>query len=468
MSDGSKSESDESRSLDWIDRPNRELLGLAWPIAVSYVSYAVMTLVDTLFVGRLGAAALAGVGLGGVIAFGLTGFGFGLLRGVKVNVSQAVGAGRRAEAVTYLGAGLLLALGLGLLGAALGQGVADLLPRISASPASGMHAHDYLAIRMLGAPCVLIFVACREHRYGISDARSPMWAAVAANVVNVGLDWLLIVHLDMGVRGAAWASVAGHAVECVVLLLVQRRGGFGLRRARLRHVAAVWHVGLPTGLQFLLEIGSFSLMSLMLAALSDVQMAAHQIAIQVVHFGFLPTAAVAEASSVMAGQAVGARRDELVRFVALRALALAGSYALLFTGFLVLAAPWLVARFTSDAALLPVAATLLYVAAVFQLTDAAQVVAGSALRGTGDVRYAAVLGVVTAWLCTPPLTWLLGYRAGLGAMGGWIGLSLELGILSILLWRRLWRGGWRAAAGQVRARREAIESADRVSLAPAE
>ena len=89
----------QREKLRWKHKPIPELVRLAWPIAVSMLSYSVMTLVSTLFVGRLGANALAGVGLGGVAAFGLIVFGFGLLRSVKVVVSQATGAGRRLSLI---------------------------------------------------------------------------------------------------------------------------------------------------------------------------------------------------------------------------------------------------------------------------------------------------------------------------------------------------------------------------------
>jgi MATE family multidrug resistance protein len=80
--------------LQWLESPMTELRRLSWPIAVSMLSYSAMTLVDTIFVGRLGPAALAGVGMGGVVSFALVVFSIGLLRGVKVLVSQAVGSGR--------------------------------------------------------------------------------------------------------------------------------------------------------------------------------------------------------------------------------------------------------------------------------------------------------------------------------------------------------------------------------------
>jgi len=78
-------------------------------------------------------------------------------------------------------------------------------------------------------------------------------------------------------------------------------------------------------------------------------------------------------------------------------------------------------------------------------------IARGALRGTGDVRVPALIGIASAWLCTPPLTWLLGIQAGLGAMGGWLGLLVELGVGAAILWVRLERGTWLANAEHSRA-----------------
>jgi MATE family multidrug resistance protein len=93
----------------------------------------------------------------------------------------------------------------------------------------------------------------------------------------------------------------------------------------------------------------------------------------------------------------------------------------------------------------------MHVAAVFQVADGANMVGRAVLRGTGDVRFPAVVGVITAWVCTPPLTWLFGYRLGMGALGGWIGLCVEIFVGAAIFWTRLGSGGWRAAAAATRA-----------------
>ena len=428
-----------------------ELRRLSWPIAVSMLSYSAMTLVDTIFVGRLGPAALAGVGMGGVVSFALVVFSIGLLRGVKVLVSQAVGSGRPGRAGDYLAAGVVIAAGLGLVTVIAGQLVAIVLPSLAASEEVGHHAATYLSIRILGAPLLLWYVAMRETSYGQSQARAPMVASIAANLCNIALAYALIFHFGAGVAGVAVATALSHAVEAGVLVALSGRALLPPLRRGLPHMAAVWRMGLPNAIQFLIEVGSFVLLTLLIAAMSQTDMAAHQIALQAIHFSSLPALAVGEAGSVMAGQAVGADRDELVLGVARLAMLLAGVYTAICTGVLALGAPWIAQLFTTDAAVIATAIPLLHVAAAFQVADAANVVARGVLRGTGDVRYPAVVGILSAWALTPPLCWILGHRLGLGAFGGWIGLSAEIMAASGLFWWRLVRRGWQRSAARSRA-----------------
>lgn len=423
---------------------------MSWPITVSTLSYSLMTLVDTLLVGHLGAAQLAGVGLGGTAAFALLCFPFGILRGVKTLVSQAVGARRPEQVGRYLAAALSIALGMGLLLVGAGQLLAAVLSHISASSAAGEAAHSYLAVRILGAPLALAYAAIREVRYAQGDARSPMIASVLANAVNIGLASLFIFPLGWGVTGAAIATVIAQGVECGVAALAQTYSGWRLRGVARRHVRELWNIGLPTGLQFTLEIGAFTLLAGMIASLSEIEMAAHQIALQVIHFSFLPAVSVGEAASVLAGQAVGAGRDEWVVRAARIGLALAAAYTGFCTLVLALFAPFIVAGFGADPRVATLAVRLLHVAAVFQVLDGANIVARCVLRGASDVRYAAVVGVLSSWAFTPPLMWILGYRLGLGAFGGWLGLTGEVFAGALLLWWRLERKGWQPAAAAAR------------------
>ncbi|MEL6548397.1 MAG: MATE family efflux transporter, partial [Myxococcota bacterium] len=132
-----------SKRLDWEHRPLPELLRLAWPITVSVLSYAVMTLVDTLFVGRLGPSALAGVGLAGTACFATLGFALGMLRATKVMVSQEFGAHRHGSLGAHINSSMVLSFGLALVVLAAAWCIAPWLTALSASDAAGAAANDY-------------------------------------------------------------------------------------------------------------------------------------------------------------------------------------------------------------------------------------------------------------------------------------------------------------------------------------
>jgi MATE family multidrug resistance protein len=219
-----------------------------------------------------------------------------------------------------------------------------------------------------------------------------------------------------------------------------------------RHAARdVWAQGVPNGLQFIMEVGSFLILTVLVARMSAVDAAAHQMVLHLVNVSFLPAHALAEAAAVLVGQAVGAGKDVLVPKVAKRALASGASYStVVLVAYAILGSTIAHAMASGDAHLGDRATLLVYVGLAFLTADAANVIARGVLRGASDVRYAAIVGIATSWLTTPPLTWLLGMHAGLGVVGGWIGLAVEIFAGASLFWLRVYRGGWRPAAAAAR------------------
>lgn len=430
----------------------RELVALAWPITVSTLSFTVMTVVDTAFVGRLGPASLAGVGLGGIALWTVVCFGFGLLRAVKVLVAQGVGAGERDSVLPFLGAGVYAALALSALALAVGLPVAHYLPQFSASAEAGRVAYTYLSIRLLGAPIVLLSCAIREARYGFGDSRSPMYAALISNAIHIPLNYALIFGAGWGIAGAAYATLFVQLLELGWMLAAQAKQGLGLRETRLTHLREVFRLGVPVGSEFLLGVAAFSALVLLIARMSEADLAAHQVALQILHFAFMPAVSIGEAASVLSGQAVGANDDRRVFQVAKAALAVAGTYAIVCALVFVLGAVPLLRLFTTDLHVQRIGVHLLYVAGGFQIFDAANIVARSVLRGTGDVRVPALLAICSGWCFVPALTWLWGIHHGLGAVGGWLALTVDICVGAGLFWWRLRRGHWLAAARSSRER----------------
>jgi multidrug resistance protein, MATE family len=447
-------------SISFKTRPSRALFGqlirLAWPIAVSTLSYTFMTVVDTWFMGRIGANAIGGVGLGGIAAFTSVCFGFGLLRAVKVLCAQAIGAGARQKLPATVGAGLVTAGLMAVLSLLVGLGILLLLPRLAGAGETTRIAEQYLQIRLCGTPLVLASVALREARYGVSDSRSPMVAALIANLVHIPLNYLLMFGLGLGFRGAAYATLLVQALELALLCVAQRPDGFGLSRVTPRHVREVLRIGVPVGLEFFLGVSAFSLLVILVARMGDAQLAAHQIALQLTHVSFMPALAVGEAASVLSGNAVGAREDQRIGPIALAALTIAGAYTATCALLFLLLARHIVGGFTANEEVIAVGVRLLHVAALFQVFDAVNIVARSVLRGTGDVRFPALVSVTSSWLFIPPLTYWLGMHHGLGAVGGWWAITTEITATGVLLCLRLQRGSWRHAAEQSRVRLAAV------------
>ena len=442
--------SERATPLFWNERPLQELVRMSLPITVSMLSYSAMTLVDTWLVGRLGAEQLAGVGLGGTVAFTLISFGFGLLRGGKTLVSQAMGAGKKAEAGAYLGAMMLGGVLFGVLAILMQWPIGVFLARSASTVAQGHYFVTYLLVRSLGAPSAMLTNALREVRYGQGDSRSPMIATLVANAANIALGWLFVFTWGWGVAGAAWAAVIAQSIEAAILVAYQHRLGWGISAMRRSHLVGLLRIGLPTGLQMMMEVGAFAVLAAMIASMSAAQMAAHQITLQLISFSFLPAFAVGESASVMVGQAIGAFRDELVVPVAKLAAIVVSAYTAFCTLVLVVFASPLVGAFSKDAVTQSVGVRLVYVSGLFLVIDGVNIVARSILRGAGDVVFSAWIGVLCSWGMTPPLAWLLGFHFHLGAFGGWLGLSAEVLVGAAAQWLRLAVGGWHAHAEKTR------------------
>jgi MATE family multidrug resistance protein len=436
----------EIETIGWIDAPMPELLRLSWPIVVSMLSHSMMALVDTLMVSTLGSGALAGVGLGGIVSFILISFPMGVLGGIKILAAQSVGAGRRTGVHIYLSAGLYMAFVMAAIATVSALGVAEVVASVSATTATAEAAKTYLQIGAVGMLPILVRIAVEQARLAMGDSQTPMRVNLLTNIANVALNYLFIFVLDLGVAGAALGTVLANVIGCILIVVIQSWDGYDFDGVQRHHMRSVWRLGFPSGLQFALEMGSFTAMVVMLTNLSELDGAANQIAIQVIHFGFLPCMAIGQAASVMAGQAIGCGRRDLVHTVTRFALIPAGGYAFFSAAVFVIGGSWISAWFTDDPDLLRMATHLLYVAAAFQLADAANVVSRSILQGTGDVRFCAWAGITLSWLMTPPLTWLLAYHFEFGALGGWLGLCLDIHVVTVVFLIRLRGTGWHASA----------------------
>jgi MATE family multidrug resistance protein len=435
-----------------VIQPTRDLLDLAWPIAAAMLGETALGLVDTKLVGGLGAAALGGVGLGTTLMYLGYALVFGLMRGVKVCSAHAIGEGRPGDAIAYARAGVALGFAIGLVELVICRDVSGVLEALGTDPAIVPFARDFLAAVTLGAPAACALSALNQHRQAIRDSRTMMIVSVSGNAFNAVFAWALIYGRlglpALGVRGGGYATAIVQGFELAAMLALLARLGaksdvqpsIPLGRA-MREIASI---GGPTGVQFAAEMTAFTTFAMILGGLGANEIAAHQIALNVMRVSFLPGVAIAEAASVLVGQSLGRRDLAGADAVTKSALKLAVGFMAACGLVFAVGGGFLARFFSRDGDVGAIARRLLLVAAVFQVLDAVNIVYRGALRGAKDVRAIMLLGIFVVWTCVPTAAWLLGRHAGLGALGGWIGFIAETTIGSLLFWRRWARGGWRA------------------------
>ena len=434
-------------------RELRQLVALAVPLAAAQAGTQLMTLVDLAVLGRLGAREIAAAGLANGIFYALAMIGMGISHGVDPLISQAIGAGDRLRARSILWQGVWLALV-----SSAGITVLMLLAPLILRP-FGVQAElvpmttTYLAIRAIGLAPFLVFLVVRSYLQAHHITRPMIAAMVAANVLNLFGDILLVfggrVLPDwtgplraipaMGVSGAAVATVACSFLQLAIVAYTVGRvpvDGHVDHRWHTPVIVKAFRIGFPFGLQLGAEIGIFVLVGILAGRLGTLALAAHQLVISIASFTYTVALGVSAAGSVRVGLAIGARDHAATRRAGYAAC-LGGGVWMLITAIAFAAFPREIARVFSDQAnVIAVAIPLFFVAAVFQLSDGVQAVGAGVLRGAGDTHYSFVANVLGHWLIGFPVAMALGFAMQMGIVGMWWGLCAGLSVVAVLLFLR--------------------------------
>jgi MATE family multidrug resistance protein len=420
---------------------------LALPVVVAQVGLMLMGVVDTLMVGRVSAVALAAVALGNLYFITIVIPASGTLMVLDPVVAQAVGAKDHEGIARGVQRGFLLALTLGGVASVALLTVRPVLLLLHQPPVLVPIASTYVLISILGVLPFLAFVVLRQSLQAMGEMRVIVAVIVVANLSNAFLNWVFVYgHLGspaMGAPGSAWATCVSRWLMAILLL------GFGWRaiapsllpwRRETFHIAplrAMLRLGLPIGLQQGLEIGAFAAIGVLMGVLGTIEMAAHQIAINLASLTFMVPLGVGAAAAVRVGHAAGAGDAEGARESA-RAALVCGVGFMSCTGVLFLLVPdAIAARYTTDLPVAALAATLIPIAGVFQVFDGIQAVCAGVLRGLGDTRAPFVINLAGFWLAGFPVSVVLGFQTRLGAVGLWWGFVAGLAAVAVLLLLRV-------------------------------
>lgn len=427
------------------------MLRLAVPVVLAELGWMSMGIVDTIMVAPLGPAAIGAAGIGTSIHMAFSVFGMGLLLGLDTLVSQAYGAGDHRDCHRWLVHGLWL-------GAFVTVPVLAVCLLLSGTiPAMGFHAQvqpllqDYFGVVLWSTLPLLLYAAVRRYLQGMHVVAPIAFALVTANLVNAAANWALIFGQlglpALGVKGAAWATFVSRLYMLTVLWIAARRvdraRGTGLaevsRRLSRERLTRLWRLGFPAASQISIEVGVFAVATALAGRLDPVSSASHQIALNIAGASFMVPLGVASAGAVRVGNRVGADDPAGAARAGWTAILLGGGFMTVMGVAFLLAPRTFIGLFQPGEEVVAMGASLLLVAAVFQLFDGLQAVATGALRGLGDTRMAMLVNLAGHWLLGLPVAYALCFPLGYGVRGLWMGLSLGLILCGVVLtwhWHR--------------------------------
>ena len=423
----------------------RTILRLGWPLIANNLANAGMTFADTVMAGQLGARELAGLAIG-VSYYNLCMFvGLGVLMALSPTVAHAYGAKDDDAIVRYLRQSLWLVLGLSIaLVAALSQ-AERVLPLFGVTTEILPIAVDYDLVVCWELPAFFAFLALRFSSEGLGITRPIMYIAVIGLAANVFGNWLLIYgHFGLPRLGAVGCAVATTVsmwlMLAAMLAYMHRHRLYRDFRFFEKFEAPHWptllhllRVGLPIGGSILCEGGLFVVAALLMGSLGPVVAGAHQVVLNYAALMFMIPLAMNSATTIHVGHALGRGDPQAARVAGFVGIALCGAVMLVSAILIVLFNAQIAALYTRDVAVRELAATLLLMAGIFQISDGLQVGAAGALRGFKDTTIPMVITVVAYWCVGFPIAYFLGLQQQRGPIYVWLGLIAGLTAAALLL-----------------------------------
>jgi MATE family multidrug resistance protein len=424
---------------------------MALPIAIGQLASMAMTVVDTVLAGRHSPITLAAVAVGGAVWSLALLVCVGLMMAIPPTVSQLNGANRRQEVAPVWRQSLWLALMVGILLFLFMRWSPQLLVWMQIAPDVQAPAAEFLLAISWGAPGLALFFATRYFSEGMSWTTPTLWFGIGALLLLIPLGSALL--FGFGPIPAYGAAGLGYATAIVMWLEFLAFAWFLHKAPRFRDLNLLGRfeapdfrlirqllvLGVPMGIAIVMEGGLFVATALFIGRLGAMDVAAHQIALNVASALFMIPLGVALATTVRVGNGVGAGDRDAVKWAMKAGLFLVlitqtvGAVLLVFGGHMI--SRW----YTDDVAIAGLATTLMVYAALFQYPDGIQALSGGALRGLKDTAVPAAITIFAYWAVGLSAGVYLGIYQGLRAQGFWLGLTIGLSVAAVLLFMRFWR-----------------------------
>ena len=427
----------------------RLCLMLSYPAILAQLSSVMMQYIDTSMVGHLGAAQGASIGLVSTCLWLWGGFCFAASTGFSVQVAHLIGANDFKGARAVLRQALTVAMSFSIVLALIGASISQVLPYwLGGGPDIVGDAGKYFLIMALFMPAMQLDWMCAAMLQATGNMKVPSLLSIGMCVLDVVFNYLFIYKLEMGVVGAALGSGLAEVITAIAMFsflafkspemrLTQERGSF---RPTEKVVRKGLRIGGPMAFQNLLLRGGYIAATVIVAPLGTIAIAANSFAITAESLCYMPGAGIADASTSLVGQSIGAGRKELAtRFAWITAflgMGIMGFLAILMYIF----APQMMGLLSPDAEVISLGARVLRIEAFAEVGYAAAMVIYGSCVGAGDTKVPSVMNFGSMWIVRilPAIFITPVY----GLVGFWVCMAVDLSFRGVLFLIRLYRGTW--------------------------
>lgn len=430
---------------------------LAAPVMLGMLGHTFVSFVDNIMVGQIGTAELAAVSLGNSFMFIAMSLGIGFSTAITPLVAEADSAKDFVKGKSAFKHGLFLCTVLGILLFLLVL-LAKPLMYLMKQPVEVVElAIPYLDLVAVSLIPMIIFQGFKQFSDGLSLTKYPMYATILANLVNVGLNYLLIFGKfgfpEMGIVGAAYGTLVSRIFMVFYLwwLLKGRKKSKGyvtnikffvLEKLMLKKII---NLGTPSAMQMFFEVAIFTAAIWLSGLLGKNPQAANQIALNLSSMTFMVAMGLSVASMIRVGNQKGLHQYIELRRVAVSLFLMGFIFAVVFASLFLIFNQFFprlyvdlgdATNFKDNIEVITIASQLLIAAAIFQISDSLQVIVLGALRGLQDVKIPTIITFISYWLIGFPISWFLGKEEAYGSFGIWLGLLAGLTTAAILLFIR--------------------------------
>ena len=429
----------------------RETLVLAWPVVLTQVGHVLTSLVDIVFLGRLGKDELAAGVLSNSLYVLVLVFCIGMSYAVTPLVAEARGEENTSKLASLFKNAMLLNFVVAIGCFAILSLFSPMLKYMGQPTEVVTKAIPFFEILIFSMIPVSFFFTGKQFCEGVSNTRIALYISIAGNLINVilnyGLIWGKFGLPELGYLGSAWASFISRMFMGIVFIwgllksnwVLDLKVNFKSSHINKIDLKKLWKIGFNSALQFTFEVAAFAIAGIICGTFSKEHLDGHGIALNLASFTYMFASGISSAATIRAAEYYAAKKWKELRAAGntsiVLALAVMGLFGILFLIFRKL----LPVFFTKDAEIITIASDLLVIAALFQIFDGLQVTMIGLLRGMQDVKYSTYITLIGYWIVALPLATILAYSFHLASIGVWIALLVSLIFVgSALFFRYNW------------------------------